>query len=114
MNANQRLHHRVRAKFTKLLREAGRDAAIEAGVPALTRAHIYGYLHPSDRRRRDPGNLYPSFKAVIDGFVDAGVLPDDDDKHLVGPDMRLSDVVKGGQLRLLVIELDPLEAVAHG
>ena len=30
----------------------------------------------------------PTAKAVVDGLVDAGVLPDDDAKHLLGPDLR--------------------------
>lgn len=28
-------------------------------------------------------------KALVDGLVDAGLLPDDDARHLQGPDMRL-------------------------
>lgn len=32
---------------------------------------------PRDRRRRDPSNLMPTQKAVVDGLVDAGVVPDD-------------------------------------
>ena len=39
----------------------------------------------------DPANAYPAVKALIDGLVDAGVLPDDDAAHLDGPDMRLGD-----------------------
>ncbi|MGS2641710.1 hypothetical protein [Streptosporangium sp. G12] len=108
LNANQRLHHAPRARLTAALRAAGRQAAEDAQVPALGRAHIYGCYRPPDRRRRDVGNLYPSFKALIDGCVDYGVLPDDDDTHLIGPDMRLGAVVRGGQLSLLVIELAPL------
>ncbi len=47
---------------------------------------------------RDPANWYPSFKAPIDGLTDkkrkgqvlaVGVLSDDSDEHVVGPDMRL-------------------------
>lgn len=35
------------------------------------------------RYRQDIGNCYPSAKACIDGIVDAGVIADDDDTHLV-------------------------------
>ena len=31
----------------------------------------------------------PTLKALVDGLVDAGLLPDDDARHLQGPDMRL-------------------------
>jgi hypothetical protein len=34
------------------------------------------------------GNYYPTAKAILDGLVDAGVLPDDNDDHVTGPDMR--------------------------
>ncbi|MFC3980204.1 hypothetical protein [Streptosporangium jomthongense] len=111
MNANKRIHHMQRVKLTRTLREAGKAAAEAAQIPQLARAHVFGVFSPPDRRRRDVGNLYPSFKAMIDGLVDAGVLPDDDDRHLVGPDMRIGPVVKGGQLQLLVIELPAPEAV---
>ena len=74
--------------------------------PPLERAYVEGVYEPPDRRRRDPANLYPSFKAAIDGaLVDAGVLPDDDAKHLVGPDMRLGDPYPGGRLVLIIHEL---------
>jgi hypothetical protein len=109
LNANRRIHHHRRADITRALREAGEKAARDDGVPALHRAHIYGIYCPRDRRRRDVGNLYPTFKAAIDGLVDAGVLPDDDDTHLIGPDMRLGPVIKHGQLQLVVIELYPTE-----
>ncbi|MFF4412147.1 hypothetical protein ACFYY8_06410 [Streptosporangium sp. NPDC001559] len=111
LNANNRLHHAPKARLTAAIRAAGKQATEAAGVPKLARAHVFGILHPATRGRRDPANWYPSFKAAIDGLVDAGVLVDDDDTHLVGPDMRLGDVVRGGQLRLLVIELPALEAV---
>ena len=30
----------------------------------------------------------PTTKPIVDGLVDTGVLPDDDAKHLLGPDLR--------------------------
>lgn len=46
-------------------------------------------VHSTTNRRRDVGNLYPTVKACLDGIVsDAKVLPDDDDRHVVGPDIR--------------------------
>ena len=35
-----------------------------------------------------PANGYPTIKALIDGMTDAGVWPDDDSEHVIGPDMR--------------------------
>lgn len=105
LNANQRTHWRVRHARTKALREAAAVLARQQKIPTLARAHIVGVYMPPDRRRRDVANLYPSFKAAIDGLVDAAVLDDDDDTHLVGPDMRLGHVHKGGQLVLHITEL---------
>lgn len=105
LNANQRPHWRVRSERTRALREQAYARAMLQDIPALRRAHIVGEYRPPDRRRRDVANLYPSFKAAIDGLVDARVLPDDDDAHLVGPDMRLGGHVVGGQIVLHITEL---------
>ncbi|KAB7850186.1 hypothetical protein [Streptomyces mobaraensis] len=116
LNANQRPHYRRRAEITKRLRGAAMEAVSEhralmvalaasSPEPLFQRAHVLGILHPSTRGRRDPANWYPSFKAAIDGLVDAGVLEDDDHTRLLGPDMRLGSLVKGGQLALCVREL---------
>lgn len=111
LNANQGLHHRVKAKRVKAIREAAYLMARSVGVPPLPRAHIFGFYLPTDGRRRDPANWAPSAKAAVDGLVDAGVLVDDDDKHLIGPDMRLGElapVVNGrrfGRLLLRITEL---------
>ncbi len=88
ISSNQRIHRMEQAKLTKAWRLAGFAAARNAGVPTLDRAAITAYVWKPRNGRYDPGNLYPTCKAVVDGFVDAGVLADDDWKHLDGPDMR--------------------------
>lgn len=130
LNSNQRLHHRPKAKHTKAIRDAAHEAVTESPAlmaaladakpgPLFQRAHILGIVHPGSNRRADPANLYPSFKAAVDGLVDAGLLDDDDHTRLVGPDMRLGTKVKGGQLVLVIRGLavgeDPLgyEAVTR-
>lgn len=80
--------------MTKLWRQAGRVAVAAArlrgDLPSepLDLVHVTAYIRWRDRRRRDPANWYPSVKALIDGFTDAGVWPDDDSGHVIGPDMR--------------------------
>jgi crossover junction endodeoxyribonuclease RusA len=111
LNANQGLHYRVKAKRTKAIREAAALMARSLGVPPLQRARIFAEYLPTDGRRRDPANWAPSAKAAVDGLVDARVLPDDDDTHLIGPDMRLgalAPLVNGqrrGRLLLRILEL---------
>lgn len=104
LNANRRVHWRVRHERTKAIREAAYLIA-RGAVPPLQRAHVVGEYRPPDRRRRDVHNLYPSAKAAVDGLVDAGVLPDDSDRYLIGPDMRIGDIERGGQLVLHITEL---------
>lgn len=96
LNANKRQHHMVRARLTKAIRDAAHMLTLADRVPALKRAHVVCEYRPPDRRRRDVHNLYPSAKAAVDGLVDAGVLPDDSDEYLTGPDMRLGVVIRQG------------------
>jgi crossover junction endodeoxyribonuclease RusA len=120
LNSNQRLHHAPKGKRTAALRAAAMEAV--ADIPALMdalaaagpgplfqRAHVLGILHPPRAGRRDPANWYPSFKAAVDGLVDAGLLEDDDHTRVVGPDMRLGEKRKRGQLVLIVRGLGPGE-----
>lgn len=103
INSNQRLHHHQRARLTRGIREEALIASLAARVPVLGEVFVIGYVHPRSRRKFDPANLYPSFKAAVDGaLVDAGVVPDDDAVHLSGPHMLPADPVPGGQLRLVV------------
>lgn len=100
LNANDRTHWRTRARITKALREAAEESALDAQIPPLDRATIQAVLHPHDKRRRDAHNWYPSFKAAIDGIVDAGVLPDDDGKHLLEVKVVLGTPVRHTQVAL--------------
>lgn len=120
LNSNQRLHHRPKGERTAELRAAAMEAvsdnpalmkALSAAKPGplFQRAHILGIFHPATNGRCDPANWYPSFKAAVDGIVDAGLLDDDDHTRVVGPDMRLGPKVKGGQLVLVVRGLGPGE-----
>ena len=86
LNATQRLHGAQRSVKTRLLRGAAKTRA--KSLDPMQRARLTVEIGWPDKRRRDAHNLMPTLKACIDGFVDAGVLPDDSDAHLVGPDLR--------------------------
>lgn len=105
LNANDRVHWRTRARITKALREAAEKSALDAHIPPQERITIQAVLHPHDKRRRDAHNWYPSFKAAIDGVVDAGVIPDDDDKHLISIEVVLGSPVRHTQIALHIAPL---------
>src|SRR6516225_9368199 len=73
LNSNQRMHHMPKARITKALRETGCTLARARRLPKLHRAHLLYLVHPGPGRGKlDPGNWYPSVKALLDGLVDAG------------------------------------------
>lgn len=57
-------------------------------MPHFLKAAVTVYIRFPDRRRRDLQNYHKTLKALLDGFVDAGLLPDDDAQHLYGFDVR--------------------------
>lgn len=117
LNANDRGHFQRRRQLTADLRAAAMEAVAETPElmaalaaakpgPLFQRAHALGILHPPTAGRRDPANWYPSFKAAVDGLVDAGLLDDDDHTRLLGPDMRLGEKRAKGQIVLIIRGLD--------
>lgn len=92
LNANSRSDRRAQTPDRRAWREAGHVYARQARLPKLGRAHIVATLRFADRRvRRDPHNYYPTLKAIIDGLIDYGLLPDDSHEYLTGPDIRLGE-----------------------
>lgn len=95
ITGNRRIHHMVRANVCAYWRKLAHDAAVDAyghadvGETWHQRARIVITVRFPDKRRRDVSNLYPYVaKPLVDGLVDARVLPDDDDLHVIGPDLR--------------------------
>lgn len=91
LNANHRLHYMRHAAVVANWRQAGHWAAKAERLPRLRKAQIIATLHFADRRRRDSHNYYPTLKAIVDGLVDYGLLPDDSHQYLVGPDIRMGE-----------------------
>jgi crossover junction endodeoxyribonuclease RusA len=95
LSANARQHWAAKARMTADLRALGKYAAAYQNDRIdpddevwFDRAQLTVRVGWPDKRRRDVHNLAPTIKALIDGCVDAGLLPDDDDTHLIGPDLR--------------------------
>jgi crossover junction endodeoxyribonuclease RusA len=89
LNSNARTHRMAAAKLTAQWRMAGKIAARLLTAPDLPKpVRIMAYVWKPRANHYDPNNLYPTCKAILDGVVDAGWLPDDDFMHVEGPDMR--------------------------
>jgi hypothetical protein len=88
LTMNDRLHWRTKADKTRMMRQAASWQARVSRLPAdLSHVIVALTWVVTDRRRRDGGeNLAPTYKALLDGLVDYGVVVDDDPAHVTrGP-----------------------------
>lgn len=80
-SANDRLHWQAERRRKKTVRLLARTVA--RGTARFQVARLDVQVHYPTNTQADPHNIASTvLKAAIDGIVDAGVLPDDDDKHL--------------------------------
>lgn len=88
MNDRDHKHERNRKNGIWL----GLGARAGASCPPLEWARVLVFYRYPTNHRRDIHNLMPTSKAIVDGLVQAGVLPDDNDRYLMGPDNRREPV----------------------
>ena len=80
--------------------------ALAARVPRLDRIRVEAQPMSKDRRwRPDVAACYPSVKAAIDGLVDARVIPDDDDRHVLNLTFLPVDIGEANGLRITIVDL---------
>ena len=100
LTSNQRLNTYVVRRRISAIRDQSFLAWRSAGSPRMERARCVAHLAYPNKRKRDADNLRPTIKAAIDGIVSGPgalkgrggcLLPDDDDAHLIGPDLRHAD-----------------------
>lgn len=102
-----------RARMTQAIRRRGAMAWRLAGSPQMDAAHCVCRVDYPDKRARDVHNLLGTTKPLIDGMVHPyvgvrGLLPDDSDDYLIGPDMRRGGgVVAGRYVFTLTFEETP-------
>lgn len=82
ITANNRFHWAKKAKITKQIRHEALIRAKAARIKPSEHVHVKLMYRPADNRRRDPSNLMPTQKALVDGLVDAGVVPDDTPQYV--------------------------------
>lgn len=100
MSANDRPTHWARAERTRRIRDAAFTAWFRAGRPQFERLTCVCTVDYPDKRKRDAHNYVPTMKAAIDGmvhppYIKRGLLPDDSDQYLTGPDPRPGGVTHG-------------------
>lgn len=83
-NAERTMHYQKRARLVREARTRWAWLAMAAGIPFMERISVVAQpLSKTRRWRPDVAACYPTVKAAIDGLVDAGVIVDDDDQHLI-------------------------------
>jgi len=82
LTENSRLHHFPKAKLIREIRETGGWLVKQAKIPPVGFCEVTLVWVPSCARNRDDDNPTPTIKALADGIVDAGIVPDDSTKHM--------------------------------
>lgn len=88
LTSNQRQHWTVSSPSTKALRMLGRNLGARCLDPVSGLVAIDVHVWKPTRVRYDPANLYPTAKALVDGLRDAGILAEDDWRHVDGPHLH--------------------------
>lgn len=85
LTANQRLHWARKARLTSDVRSAAYLAFLAkwADNGEYGRVEVNLTWFVKDKRRRDVDNIVPTLKALCDGLVDAGIVPDDTPEYMV-------------------------------
>ncbi len=91
LNANDRAHWAAQNRLIRHWKWVTISAAARI-EPVQGRVHIVATLHMPTRRSYDAGNYYPTLKACVDALVaPLRILVDDDNTHVIGPDLRAGD-----------------------
>ena len=93
LNANERLHWAEKARRTRIWRHAAHGAVLSQhkGARFDVPVQITVTVHKTRAGRYDVANYGATAKAIVDGLVDSGLLEDDDNTRVIGPDMRAGE-----------------------
>ena len=110
MTANQRGNWAVKARATRAWRTAARVAGERVKADRFREGdhvHITATIHRSHNRGRyDALNYAPTVKAIVDGIVDAGLIADDSNRYVTGPDLRPGEPREVAQVVLVLTPVD--------
>jgi crossover junction endodeoxyribonuclease RusA len=95
LSMNDRRHWRAHAKEVKIVREAAWLLAKSHGLCPVERIRVGLHYQPRDNRHRDSDNLAATYKPLVDGLKDAGIVPDDTDRFVERSWPVIHPAVKG-------------------
>lgn len=76
LTSNQRLHWAPKKDLTREIRQMTAYKA-KWNLQPMPRCEVELVWYVTTKHRRDADNVVPTLKAMCDGLVDAGVVPDD-------------------------------------
>lgn len=95
LNMNDRMHWAKKAKITKSIRQEVYIRAKAARLRPCKHLKVQFYYQPRDRRRRDSSNIIATQKPIVDGLVEAGIVPDDTPDYVTETIPTIVEPVKG-------------------
>ncbi|WP_102158723.1 hypothetical protein [Zhihengliuella halotolerans] len=102
LSMNDREHFHQRSSRTSWWRTQAMAACRNARLGPLEACRVEVWYRFPDNRRREVANLQKTSKAIVDGLVDARLVPDDSDSFCVGPDNRREPVNGPHEVRVVI------------
>lgn len=82
LTSNQRFHWAKKKDITRNVRALTEAKAQILDIPELAHANVELHWFVNTKHRRDVDNVVPTLKAMCDGLVDAGIVPDDTPEYM--------------------------------
>jgi len=102
------MHYHKRAKLVKETRETWGWLARAQRIPSLDGIRVSATpLIRNHQAVADVAACYPTVKAAIDGFVDAGIITDDDPFHVPTITFHAPTLARTEGLRIQITEVLP-------
>mgnify|MGYP002724285546 CR=1 FL=1 len=113
MTSNHRLSWQAKSRRSRELRELAHWSCRAHRLKPMKRARVFVDIQYPTQHPSDPSNAEPTFKPLIDGMIDYGVLIDDSWQYLEGPYPRRADGLSKRGFHVMRFEFVPLEALAR-
>lgn len=108
---NQHGHWRGNHALVTLWRDAATIRARQLGVTIRSPFALHAVVHKRDRRLFDLDGVVPSIKAAVDGCRTAGLIEDDNWRHMVRLTVEAGDPDPAPYLQLRFEEMQDVQAL---